>query len=125
MKKFITDKRTGIKYELKGDYYIPLIKAPEMNWERIGIWGLRRHDYLRDHRRGIFDGMLVSGKLEDHLAEVNETSEEMFSQLVKQLAENEGVTEELKACDQMAWVGKMNSIRERMEEVIYNELIYV
>ncbi len=123
MEKMIYDENNGLWYELKGDYYFPLLKAPEMNWERIGIWGLRRHDYLRDHKRGIFEGLLASGKLESHLIEVNQTAEVMFSQMVKQYAEKECVTEELKSRDQLAWVGKMNNIQNCVNEVIMNELI--
>ena len=89
-----------------------------------GIWGQLRRAYLYEHKRGTFKAMEFNGTLEAHLSEVDRVAEEMFSQLVKQLAEKEGVTEELKACDQMKWVGKMNNIRERVEEVICNELIY-
>lgn len=123
MEKFITDERTGLKYELVGDYYL-IAGEDEPEGKSIGIWGQRRLRYIREHKKILYSELLTSGRLNDYLAELDESAEAMFSRLVKELAEKEGVTEALKAQDQMAWVGKMNNIRNRAAEVVYNDLIY-
>ena len=122
--KYITDERTGLEYELVGDYYLLAGDDEPEEQRHIGKWGMLRDEYLRNHKRAIRSGMVISGKLHDHLADVEEQANEMLSQLEKQIAEREGVTEQLKARDQMAWVQAMNSIRIRAEEVVYKELIY-
>ena len=109
-------------YHLEGDYMIPNLIAPEV--EAIGIWGRRRKEYLRKHRNGIYTGMLLSGKLNVHLAEIDRQAEEMFERLTCQMAAEQGITEQLKAENQMAWVGAMNNIRNAAEEVIKEELIF-
>ena len=109
-------------YHLEGDYMIPNLFAPEV--EAIGIWGRRRKEYLRKHRNGIYTGMLLSGKLNVHLAEIDRQAEEMFERLTCQMAAEQGITEQLKAENQMAWVGAMNNIRNAAEEVIKEELIF-
>ena len=124
MEKYITDERTGLRYELVGDYYL-VAGDDEPAPEPIGIWGQRRRTYLRGHRQPIYTGLLLSGKLNAHLAEIDQQAETMFLQLVAQMAEREGVTEQLKARDQMRWVGLMNSIRNRATEVVNFELIRV
>ena len=111
-----------LTYHREGDYMIPNLTAPEA--EFIGIWGRRRKEYLKKHRNGIYTGMLLSGRLDAHLAEIDREAEGMFERLVRQMAAEQGVTEQLKAEDQMAWVGAMNNIRCATEEVILNELIY-
>ena len=111
-----------ITYHREGDYLLPDLVPPKS--PDIGIWGMRRRDYLRKHRNGIYTGMLLTGKLSDHLEEIDRAANEMFDLLVEQYADREGVTEQLKAEDQMEWVRRMNNIRERAEEVIYRELIY-
>ena len=113
---------TQLTYHREGDYMIPNLIAPEV--ESIGIWGRRRKEYLKKHRNGIYTGMLLSGKLNAHLAEIDRQAEEMFEHLTRQMAAKQGVTEQLKAEDQMEWVGAMNNIRNAAEEVILNELIY-
>lgn len=123
MKKFITDERTGLKYELVGDYYL-IAGEDEPEGKSIGIWGQRRLRYIREHKKILYSELLTSGKLNDYLAELDESAEAMLSRLVKELAEKEGVTEALKAQDQMAWVQAMNNIRNRAAEVVYNDLIY-
>lgn len=123
MEKFITDERTGLKYELVGDYYL-IAGEDEPEEKPIGIWGQRRLRFIREHKKILYSELLTSGRLNDYLAELDESAEAMFSRLVKELAEKEGVTEALKAQDQMAWVGKMNNIRNRAAEVVYNDLIY-
>jgi len=111
-----------IKYRQHGDYLLPKLKAPDSPY--IGIWGERRRRYLREHRRGIYSGMLLSGKLNAYLEEIDQQAEAMFFQLVKQLSAAEGVTEQLKAGNQLLWVQRMNSIRERAAEIVNGELIY-
>ena len=108
MEKFITDQRTGLRYELVGDYYL-IAGEDEPEGRPVGIWGQRHLRYLKQHRKVLYSELLISGKLNDYLADINEQAEEMFSQLVKQLAEKEGVTEALKAENQMLWVQKMNT----------------
>jgi len=110
-----------LTYHREGDYLLPDLIPPES--PRIGIWGMRRRDFLRKHRNGIYTGLLLSGKLNAHLEKIDRAASEMFDLLVKQYAEREGVTEQLKAENQMEWVRRMNSIRERVEEVIISELI--
>ena len=122
--KYITDGRTGLEYELVGDYYLLAGDDEPEEHRPIGKWGMLRDEYLRNHKRAIRSGLVISGKLHDHLADVEEQANEMLSQLEKQIAEREGVTEQLKARDKMAWVQAMNSIRDRAEEVVYKELIY-
>ena len=111
----------NISYHLEGDYLIPDLIPPES--PNISIWGMRRRDYLRKHHDGLYTGMLLSGKLNAHLEEIDRAANEMFDLLTKQYAEREGVTEELKAQDQMEWVRQMSGIRERVTEVIMTELI--
>ena len=123
MEKFITDERTGLRYELVGDYSL-IAGEDEPEGRSIGIWGQRHLRYIRKHKVSLYSELLISGKLNDYLADINEQAEEMFSQLVKQLAEKEGVTEALKAENQMLWVQKMNSIRNTAMEVVSNDLIY-
>lgn len=123
MKKYITDERTGLKYELIGDYYI-IAGDDEPEESSIGIWGRRHLRYLKQHRRTAYAELLTSGKLNDYLADLNEQAEDMFSRLVKELAEKEGVTESLKAENQMLWVQRMNAVRETATEIVNHDLIY-
>lgn len=123
MEKYITDERTGLKYELVGDYYF--VAGDDETEERpIGIWGQRHLRYLKQHRRTVYVELLTSGKLNSYLADINEQAEDMFSRLIKQMAEREGITEKLKAKDQIAWIGRMNNIRNRVIEFVNNSLIY-
>ena len=112
-----------LTYHWEGDYLIPDLEPPEA--PRIGKYGTMRHNYLRDYHRGVFDGMLLSGTLNAHLEEVDRQANEMMDILTAQMAKAEGVTEQLKADDQMEWVRRMNSIRNRAEEIVYSEVIYV
>lgn len=109
MDKYIYNEKNGLWYELQGDYDLPCLKLPEERTAHIGIWGQRHLRYLKQHRKGLYSELLTSGKLNDYLANLNEQAEEMFSRLVKQLAEKEGVTEAIKAENQMLWVQKMNT----------------
>ena len=115
-------EQLGGTYHREGDYLIPDLVPPPA--PHIGIWGERRWQYLLRYKKPIYTAMLLSGKLNAHLEEVDRQAEEMLSQLVNQMACAEGVTEQLEATDQMAWVGAMNNIRARAEEVVYAELIY-
>ena len=123
MEKFITDERTGLRYELVGDYYL-IAGEDELEGRSIGIWGQRHLRYIRKHKVSLYAELLATGKLNDYLADLNEQAEELFSRLVKQLAEKESVTEALKAENQMLWVQKMNSICNTAMEVVSNDLIY-
>ena len=111
-----------LTYHDENGYLIPDLIAPDS--PTIGVWGMRRLAYLRQHRRPIYSGMLMTGNLNAHLEEVDRAAEEMMELLMAQMAEREGVTEQLKAEDQMAWVQAMNSIRSRAEEIVLAELIY-
>ena len=111
-----------LTYHWEGEYLIPDLIAPES--PHIGIWGERRRQFLRKHQRPIYDAMLMHGTLNAHLEEVDRAAEKMFDRLTKQLIEREGITESLKAADQMAWVQKMNSIRTRAEEIVTSYLIF-
>ena len=123
MDKYITDERTGMKYELVGDYY--LIAGDDEPEERpIGIWGQRHLWYLKQYRKTVYADLLTSGKLNGYLADLNEQTEEMFFWLVNELAEKEGITETLKASDQMEWLRRMNAARETATEIVNNDLIY-
>ena len=123
MEKYITDERTGLKYELVGDYYF--IAGDEEPEERpIGIWGQRHLRYLKQHCKNVYSELLASGKLNDYLANLNEQAEDMFSRLIKELAEKEGITETLKAESQMEWVQKMNDVRNVTTEIINQDIIY-
>ena len=123
MEKFITDERTGLQYELVGDYYL-IAGEDEPEGRPIGIWGRRHLRYIRKHKVGLYAELLTTGKLNDYLADLNKQAEAMFSRLVKQLSEKEGVTEALKAENQMLWVQRMNNIRSAAMESVANDLIY-
>ena len=124
MEKFITDERTGLRYELVGDYYL-IAGEDEPEDRPIGIWGQRHLRYIRKHKVSLYAELLTTGKLNDYLADLNEQAEALFSRLVKQLSEKEGVTEALKAENQMEWVRRMNNIRERVNEVVNAEMNFI
>ena len=111
-----------LTYHWEGDYLIPDLEPPEA--PRIGKYGTMRHKYLRDHHPRIFDGMLLEGSLNAHLEEIDRQANKMMERLTTQMAKREDVTEALKARDQMAWVAAMNSIKNRAEEIVLNDLIY-
>ena len=124
MKKHIYDENNGLWYELIGDYYIPVLTLSSEEQRPIGKWGRMHRDYLKEHRPILFNDLILSGQLWTYLADLNEQAQERLSVIVEQMKEAEGVTEDLKASDQMAWVGAMNSIRNRAEEIILREMIY-
>ena len=124
MEKYITDERTGLKYELVGDYYL-IAGDDEPEEERpIGVWGQRHLRYLKKHRRVRYANLLTSGELNAYLADIDRQAEELFLRLVKQMADVEGITEALKANDQMEWVGRMNNVRSRAFEIVEADIIY-
>ena len=124
MEKYIYNEQNGLWYELQGDYYIPCLVLDEADTQPIGMWGRKRLDYLKKHRQALYTTLLVSGKLNSHLVEIDNQATEMFDRLVKQMAEKEGITEQLKAQDQMAWVQRMNNIRNAAEEIVNAEVIF-
>lgn len=124
MKKHITDEKTGISYTLHGDYYLPDLELPAEEERPVGIWGQRHLRYIREHRKSFYTGLFLDGKLNSYLADLNEQAEDMFFRLVKELAKKEGITETLKAENQMLWVQRMNAVRETATEIVNNDLIY-
>lgn len=124
MEKVIYDEKNGLWYELQGDYYIPCLKLPEEEQQHIGVWGQRHLRYIKQNRKVLFLNLLTSGKLNGYLAGLDKQAEEMFSRLVKQMTKREGVTEKLKADNQMEWVGRMNNIRQRATEIVNLDIIY-
>ena len=140
MKKTIIDERSGWEYELKGEQYYPtgrVVKngvmtpaempednAPEEESRFLGIWAQQHLNYIRRHKKSLYLDLYVSGRLNAYLAEINAQAEDLFLRTVKEMAALEGVTEKLKAEDQMEWVGRMNNIRNRAEEIVSRELIF-
>ena len=123
MDRFIFDEGNGLWYELHGDYYLPCLTVPQR--KSVGVWGWRYRKYLREHRNIIYTAMLLAGTLEDHIAEIDRQAEEMLERLISQMAEREGITEQLKAQDQILWVQRMNSIRDIAIEIVNHEIINV
>lgn len=125
MKNNFTDERTGISHTLKGDYYLPdLVLPAEEEHENIGVWGMRHKRFLKENHRVLYANLMTSGKLTAYLDDIEQQATAMFLRLVKELAEKENVTEQLKSTDQMLWVQKMNNIRNRVTEIVNAELIY-
>ena len=124
MERFIYDENNGLWYELHGDYYLPCFTLPEVETKEIGIWGMRHLDYMKQHRKATYNRLQIEGKLNAYLYGINTQAEEMFNTLIEQFKKADSITEQLKAQDQMQWVSKMNNIRNSVNEIIYNELIY-
>ena len=124
MEKHIFNEQNGLWHELQGDYYIPCLVLDEEDTRPIGMWGRKHLRYIKAHRSALYTTLLINGKLNSHLTEIDNRAVEMFDRLVKQLAEKEGIIEQLKAQDQMAWVGAMNNIRNRAEEIVNAEVIF-
>ena len=124
MEKYIYNEQNGLWYELQGDYYIPCLTILKEEQQPIGMWGRRHLRYIREYRKGLYDSLLLSGKLNGYLAELNEQAANMFFRLVNELAEKEGITETLKAENQMLWVQRMNTVRAAAIELVNNDLIY-
>ena len=117
-------EQIGGTYTKQGDYRLPNLTLPAEEERPIGVWGQRRLRYLKQEHRVLYYNLLTSGELHSHIADVEEQAQELFSRLVKEYAEKEGITEQLKSTDQMKWVGKMNAIRNAATEIINQELIY-
>ena len=124
MDKYIYDEKNGLWYELQGDYYLPCLKLPEEVEVHIGIWGQHHRRYLKEHRKIAYTRLLTSGKLTRYLDEIDQQAEELISWLVSTMATVEGITATLKANDQMEWIRRTNSIRNRAGELVESELIY-
>ena len=125
MEKYITDERTGLKYELVGDYYLVAGDDEPEEDQPIGVWGQRHLRYLKEHHRVLYANLLTSGELNAYLADIDRQAEELFLRLVKQMADAEGITETLKASNQMEWVRRMNSVRSRATEIVNSDLILI
>ena len=117
-------EQQGGTYTMQGDYRLPNLLPPTEEERPIGVWGQRRLRYLKHHRKVLYYNLLTSGKLHSHLADVEEQAQDLFSRLVKEYAEKEGITEQLKATNQMKWVQKMNNIRERVMEMVNSEILF-
>lgn len=124
MEKRIYNEKNGILYTLQGDYYLPDLKLPDEENKPIGLWGQRHARHLKQNHKVLYMNLLTSGKLSSYLADIDKQAEDMFFRLVKQMAKREGVTEQLKADNQMKWVARMNNIRSRATEIVNNEIIY-
>lgn len=118
-------EQLGGTYTMQGDYRLPKLLPPAEEERYIGVWGQRRLNYLKHHRKVLYYNLLTSGKLHSHLADTEEQAQALFLRLVNEYAEKEGVTEQLKATNQMQWVQKMNNIRERVTEIVYSDVVYV
>lgn len=124
MEKQIYDEKNGLWYELEGDYYLPCLKLPEEERRPVGVWGQRHIRYLKEHKRAVYTSLLTSGKLNRYLADIDQQAQAMYLRLVEQMTEREGVTEQLKAENQMEWVRQMNNIADMAKETVNGELIY-
>ena len=123
MENYIKDEQNGLNYRLVGDYYLPMIKAPDV--PEIGVWGQRYIRYLSENEKAIYTALFVSGKLCDIAVEIDRTADELYNRLIREMSVREGATEDLKARDQIAWTGAMNNIAERAREIVMSEVICV
>lgn len=123
MKQTIFDEKTGLWYELRGEYYLPCVTVPEGTDGRVGIWGQRHLRYLKQYKKSVYRELLHSGRLAAYLQENDCQAERMFDSIMEDLAAREGITEALKAQDQMQWVQRMNAIRQQAEEIVWTDLI--
>lgn len=114
----------GIHYTLHGDYYLPDLTLPEAPKQPIGRYGRMRKAYLEEHRPGLYERLVLSGKLYDHLTEIDRTCRERLERIISRMAEAEGIDEQMKASDQMGWVSQMNSVKARAEETVLAELVF-
>ena len=125
MEKHIYDENNGLWYELQGDYYIPCLKLPDEEQVEIGIWGQRHLEHIKHHRKGFYTALVLDCKLNRYLVDINRKAEEMFDALIKQFKQAEDITEQLKAENQMEWVGRMNNIRQQAIKIVNSDIIYV
>ena len=125
MKQYLIDEKTGIDYTLQNDYYLPDVAVPDEKMQgSIGIWGMRHKRFLKENHRGVYNTLLVSGKMSVYFGAIEQQANAMFNELVKKFAEEEEITEELKRKEPMLWIQKMNDIHSRAEEIVKEELIY-
>ena len=124
MDKYIFDENNGLWYELIGDYYFPCLTVPAEEEQPVGVWGQRHRRYLKEYRPAFYNALLLSGKLNGYLADIDQRAQELFDTIIQQMALAQGITERLKATDQMAWVGKMNNLRASATEFVNTEIIY-
>lgn len=125
MENRIYNEQNGLWYEKQGDYYLPCLELPEEENQPVGVWGQRHARYLKEHHKVLYMNLLTSGKLNSHLAEIDRQAEDMFSRLVKEMAEKQDITEQLKASEPMLWVQKKNAIRNAAMEVVNSEVIFI
>ena len=123
-RKIIHDDNNGLDYVLVGDYYMPMLALPEEN-RPIGSWGILRKEYLKNYKSGMYSYLLLTGKLDSYLADLNEQAQERYELIEAQIRSAEGVTEELKACNPMEWVRQCNNVENRVQEIVLSELVYV
>jgi len=123
MDKYIFNENNGLWYELVGDYYFPCLTVPTEEEQPVSVWGQRHKRYLKDYRPALYDALLLSGKLNSYLADIDQRAQELFDTIIQHMAYVQSVTEMLKAADQMAWVGSMNNIHKVAEEIVCKELI--
>lgn len=124
MDKYIFNENNGLWYELISDYYLPCLTIPAEEKQPTGVWGQRHRRYLKEYHPALYNALLMSGKLNSYLVGIDQQAETMLSRLVEQMARQQGVTEQVKASDQMAWVGRMSNIRASATEIVNREIIY-
>ncbi len=125
MDKYIFDENNGLWYELIGDYYFPCLTVPAEEEQPVGVWGQRHKRYLKEHHSALYNALLLSGKLDSYLADIDQQAQELLDSIIQQMEEIQGITEELKTTDQIAWVGVMNNIRASAREIVNNEIIFM
>ena len=124
MDKYIFNVTNGLWYELVGDYYFPCLTVPAEEEQPVGVWGQRHKRYLKEYRPALYNALLLSGKLNNYLADIDQQARERLDTIIQQMAQAQSVTEALKATDQMAWIGRMNNIRASAAEIVNREIIY-
>ena len=124
MDKYIFNENNSLWYELVGDYYFPCLAVPAEEKQSVGVWGQRHKQYLKEHRPALYNALLLSGKLNGYLADIDRQAQERLDTVIEQMAQSQGITEALKSTDQMAWVGKMNNIQASATEIVNEEIIY-
>ena len=124
MDKYIFDEINGLWYELQEDYYIPCLILSEEETQPIGLWRQHHKQYLKEHRHIVYTTMLIEGTLNRYLADINQQAEQMFHRLIEEMAQKQGVTEQLKAKQPMEWIGLMNNIRAYADEIVLNDIVY-
>lgn len=124
MDKYIFNETSGLWYELVGGYYFPCLTVPAEEEQSVGVLGQRHKRYLKEHRPALYNALLLSGKLNNYLADIDQQAQERRDTIIRQMAQAQGITEALKATDQMAWVGRMNNIRAGAVEIVNTEIIY-